>query len=404
MISTLPLIAFLVAFFAFSTPVHAIQTVPYKMNFQGRLADATGTPKADGTYNIIFRIYNSANTAVWTESHLVSNTQGVTVTGGLFTVQLGSITALSPSLFNSATANQSGMTLEVELPTPATATSSSPSWTEGAMTPRNPISTSAYSFNSDTIDGIDSADLGQLGTTNSWTNTNSFSGAVTLTQNSTSALTVQNSSNAAVLTVDTSNLRVIVGSLTNGIALSDTGIIYSGTARPSNTITLSPEYAGATFTPDGTANLGTLTSDFCSGSSRININTAACSATATHNYYQWTTTEASNQDYDIYVRYQMPSDYDTGSMTNLLIWGWGTSTTTEVATVALYTDTVAAACSTSSNAVTANGAWNTAVVALPLGSCTINAGDLVTFRVRVQAGQSKIVRAGEIQFTYKRKS
>ena len=48
------------------------------------------------------------------------------------------------------------MTLEVELPTPATATSSSPTWTEGAMTPRSPIATSAYAFNSDTLDGVDS--------------------------------------------------------------------------------------------------------------------------------------------------------------------------------------------------------------------------------------------------------
>ncbi len=145
-----------VALVCFGQTAQAVQTVPYKMNFQGRLTDASGTPKPDGIYNIKFRIYNAASTVVWSEDHLVSATQGVTVTGGLFSVQLGSITPLDPALFNTATANQNGMTLEVELPTPATATSSSPTWTEGAMTPRSPIATSAYSFNSDTLDGVDS--------------------------------------------------------------------------------------------------------------------------------------------------------------------------------------------------------------------------------------------------------
>lgn len=155
----LPALATTVALFCFGQTASALQTVPYKMNFQGRLTDASGNPKADGIYNIKFRIYNAASTAVWTEDRLVSATQGVQVTDGLFTVQLGSVTPLDPALFNSATTNQGTMTLEVELPTPATATSSSPTWTEGAMTPRNPIATSAYAFNSDTLDGLDSTEL-----------------------------------------------------------------------------------------------------------------------------------------------------------------------------------------------------------------------------------------------------
>ena len=155
----LPALATAVALVCFGQTAQAVQTVPYKMNFQGRLTDAGGTPKPDGIYNIKFRIYNATNTAVWTEDRLVSAAQGVQVSGGLFTVQLGSITPLDPAFFNTATTNQNGMTLEVELPTPATATSSSPSWTEGAMTPRSPLAASAYAFNSDTLDGLDSTDL-----------------------------------------------------------------------------------------------------------------------------------------------------------------------------------------------------------------------------------------------------
>ncbi|MFZ1258320.1 MAG: hypothetical protein WAQ25_02515, partial [Candidatus Saccharimonas sp.] len=49
-----------VGVFLYTTPTSALATVPYKMNFQGRLTDTAGTVKPDGTYNIRFRIYNSA--------------------------------------------------------------------------------------------------------------------------------------------------------------------------------------------------------------------------------------------------------------------------------------------------------------------------------------------------------
>ena len=134
----------------------ALTTVPTRMNFQGRLADSTGNIKQNGTYNMRLRLYTAASggTAVWTEDRLVSAGQGVTLTNGLFALQLGSVTSLPASLFASGP-----LYLEVELPTPATATSSSPAWTEGAMTPRNQMATSAYAYNSETLDGLDSSDF-----------------------------------------------------------------------------------------------------------------------------------------------------------------------------------------------------------------------------------------------------
>lgn len=210
----LPALATAVALVCYGQTAQAVQTVPYKMNFQGRLTDTTGTPKADGTYNIRFRIYNAANTAVWTEDHLVSASAGVALVNGLFTVQLGSITPLDPALFNTATANQNGMTLEVELPTPATATNTSPSWTEGAMTPRSPIATSAYAFNSDTLDGLDSSVLARKDTTNTFSTSNTFNGTSVFSVNDPSAVGIQNTSGTKAFTANTSNMVVQVGSST----------------------------------------------------------------------------------------------------------------------------------------------------------------------------------------------
>lgn len=154
--------------------VSALTTVPTKMNFQGRLTDTSGNIKPNGTYNMRLKLYTvaSGGSSVWSEDRLVSVTQGITLTNGLFSIQLGEITSLPATLFASGP-----LYLEVELPTPATATTSSPVWTEGAMTPRNQMATSAYAYNAETLDGIDSADFGRISTANTFTAANSFNGA-----------------------------------------------------------------------------------------------------------------------------------------------------------------------------------------------------------------------------------
>ncbi|MCA9333196.1 hypothetical protein KDA00_04990, partial [Candidatus Saccharibacteria bacterium] len=61
------------------------------LNFQGRLLAAAGNLVDDGIYNMEFSIYyvSSGGSAVWTEDRLVTNTQGVTIKNGYFSVNLG---------------------------------------------------------------------------------------------------------------------------------------------------------------------------------------------------------------------------------------------------------------------------------------------------------------------------
>jgi hypothetical protein len=65
--------------------------------YQGRLADANGNPLT-GTYNMIFRLYDTASggTPLWTEQWTGSN--GVKVSDGLFNVMLGSLTPIPQSV------------------------------------------------------------------------------------------------------------------------------------------------------------------------------------------------------------------------------------------------------------------------------------------------------------------
>ncbi len=78
-----------------SAPLAAV-TVPGKVGFEGFIANADGSPLADGVYSIAFAVYDVATggTALWSE------TQPVTVTQGLYAVQLGAVTPLPANLFN----------------------------------------------------------------------------------------------------------------------------------------------------------------------------------------------------------------------------------------------------------------------------------------------------------------
>ena len=76
-----------------AAPVVAAPTQP--ISYQGRLTDNSGNPVANGTYNVTFAIYAEPvkGSALWTEN------QDVTISGGLFTALLGSITPFDPALF-----------------------------------------------------------------------------------------------------------------------------------------------------------------------------------------------------------------------------------------------------------------------------------------------------------------
>jgi hypothetical protein len=64
--------------------------IPHTLSYQGILADSSGTPKPDGTYNFTFRLYgvSSGGSALWTE------TQSAQVKHGLFSAILGSVTPI----------------------------------------------------------------------------------------------------------------------------------------------------------------------------------------------------------------------------------------------------------------------------------------------------------------------
>lgn len=79
-------------------------------------------------------------------------------------------------------------------------------------------------------------------------------------------------------------------------------------AAPDNIVNLNPEYSGAVLNGSG---VGTMTADFCSNQSGVlDVNTGLCSTGQAKNFYRWTSPQATQQTYSIYVTYQLPATFN----------------------------------------------------------------------------------------------
>lgn len=232
--------------FGTSQPAQAAQTVPYLINFQGRLTNNAGTTVPDGQYNMRFTLYDAptGGTNRWQASRVRgASDYRVTVTNGLFNVQFGDTTlgdpALSPSLFNTQT--YANLYLEVELPTPATATCATNGcavFTEGPMTPRQRVASAPYAMQADTLDGLDSDAFVQLSPSGQQTGSINISSSV-----QAASLQVTGAVQGASATYTGAS------SLTLGTAgpAGNTGAVLFKNASNTNTLTLQSGTTGSNF-------------------------------------------------------------------------------------------------------------------------------------------------------------
>ena len=219
----LVLVSILLACLSFVWLSHPVSAAPSTMNFQGRLMNSAGNVMPDGLYNMQFKLYDASTsgTLLWSETRENNGSDyRVQVTNGLFSTKLGQRTALTASVFSG-----NSVYFEITLPTPATATCSTAScasW-ESPMAPRHQLSTSAYAFNSDTLDGLDStAFAAATGSTGYIQNTGSpqtanFNITGTGTANLLQAATLDRAS-AGALTIGGANASSIT--LADNVALN----------------------------------------------------------------------------------------------------------------------------------------------------------------------------------------
>lgn len=218
--------------------------------------------------------------------------------------------------------------------------------------------------------------------------------------NSTAGLYVSGATEAAGL--------VLIGTTTNGASFDATNheLTLSGTARHTRRVSLAPEYPGAVMTPSGSSNTGLMTSDFCSGSSRLSIPTSSnpCASTDEHNYYKWVSANSSTQTYDIYVRYLLPTDFSAFTGDNTIYMSGYRTTTSDSVALAIYQPN-GTICGSSTNIATGTATWTEGTVTAPIATtCAANftANSMITFRVRLTSTSTvNAAMAGEIRFDYR---
>jgi hypothetical protein len=181
----------------------------------------------------------------------------------------------------------------------------------------------------------------------------------------------------------------------NQLEFSNDGSTWIPMGDLSKTVTISAEYPGAIMAagPSGT-NTGMMTSD------------AEDSTYNSMNYYEWNSSETERQDYDIRLRYTLPSDF--------LSWGTNAFTfnlATENILLAeskfdfyVYLESSATADASNVNvASTTAGVWTTASIAgADMGDCNA-AGETCVILIRMFSEDDNYSRVGDIDITYNRK-
>jgi hypothetical protein len=124
--------------------VQAAAGINKQISFQGKVTNPNGTNVANGSYGFVFKLYTGASggVATWTESDTL------TVTDGVFQVNLGAVTTLPGSVDFNSDNIYLGITFNSD---PA-----------GEMAPRIQLTASPYAFNADKLDGLDSTGFVQI--------------------------------------------------------------------------------------------------------------------------------------------------------------------------------------------------------------------------------------------------
>jgi hypothetical protein len=190
---------------------------------------------------------------------------------------------------------------------------------------------------------------------------------------------------------------------------------YDGTtwgacgAAPNNIITLSPEYAGAVLHQSGSSSIGTMTSDFCSGTAGININDGTssqpsiCSSTQTFNFYRWTSPQSTAQQYSLWVTYQLPSTFKNFVNGTTTLTG-RTDSTNSTVQYTIYKNVSGSAlstCSTNTSVSTGSQAnWQVVAPNTDPSGCSFAAGNSIIFKIDVISSNNANAYVSNLNFAF----
>ena len=177
---------------------------------------------------------------------------------------------------------------------------------------------------------------------------------------------------------------------------------YTGTARPTKTIVLSPEYVGATLT----AFYGAGTDTNVDGTMTADIETTTSNEFRT--FYSWISSNASLNSYTVVVRFTLPSDFSEWQ-TNAMTIDFSTASTSSTDNAVdfyIYSTTNSTAIFSSTDNVSSTaGSWQSVSISassLVDGSAPDwdSANQTAVIFLRVRSANSNEVKIGDIKLNY----
>ncbi|MBN1494162.1 hypothetical protein JW911_00280 [Candidatus Peregrinibacteria bacterium] len=174
------------------------------------------------------------------------------------------------------------------------------------------------------------------------------------------------------------------GDLESAIDDLDEAIFTLSGATANLQIILPPGFEGASYKADGTSNVGKLTIDSDSINNR--------------NFYNWTSTRGTLQDYDIRIQVPVPANF--GSWTGANPWKFmyrstNAATTENQADIYIYDTAGALVALTGTNTDLANTVWSSTSLGFA-GAPAFTPGGTFTIVIRVHARNNEEMHIGEI--------
>jgi len=174
---------------------------------------------------------------------------------------------------------------------------------------------------------------------------------------------------------------------------------------PDNIVNLNPEYAGSVLNGTG---IGTMQADVCANESGVlQVNSTLCASGEARSYYTWTSPQATQQTYSIYVTYQLPSTFngfssdDTVTLTGLV-----SNTSNAAVTYEMFRSESGSItkCGTGeTNVATTANTWQTVGIngneATGCGFTSSSANAFVIFKINLKANSNADAYASTLTFT-----
>lgn len=295
-----------------------------------------------------------------------------------------------------------------------------------------------------TNDGSTTTIQGGTGNINLLTNASTAGTIIKTSINSASAFVVQNASSNSVISADTTSGTVLLGTASalkgqlrfanatnaNMVTLSvgTTSASYTlnlptaaptaggqclqtatgsttdltfgscgtgGAASRVKAVTMVPEYTGAIFSPSGSNNSGFMSTGYAGG--------LTSGQGYKHNYYNWTTDQATAQNYDIVMQYQIPSDFSSFVASSWKLWTYADSlTNTDINWSIKSANETTCFGTTQSAKPSSSATWQQITLSDPGNGCTFAAGDMITISIKPTAitPATNQVRIGEFSYQY----